>query len=162
MDQVNLTDALTGLYNRRGLEVSIQQLVIQENEVSVIFLDIDYFKLVNDTYGHDTGDIVIKAIALLIQRLSRSTDIVCRYGGEGFVILLPATGLLLAAEVAERLRKQAQNLNICNNSINITISLGVSYWRPEMNKTIEDAIKLADQALYSAKQQGRNRIVVSD
>ncbi len=152
------TDPMTGLYNRRGLATTLEPIAQLGQHFSVIALDIDHFKLVNDTYGHDVGDEVIKQLATQIRDSSRDTDILCRSGGEEFLMLLPGTTLDVATQVANRLRHNVEMMEIANIRP-ITISLGVAYWSGEAMP--EDALKLADEALYRAKQQGRNRVVVS-
>lgn len=151
------TDPMTGLYNRRGLATALEPIGQLGQHFSVIALDIDHFKLINDTYGHDIGDEVIKQLATQIRDSSRDTDILCRSGGEEFLMLLPGTTLDVATQVANRLRHNVAMMAIANIRP-ITISLGVAYWSGEGMP--EDALKLADAALYRAKQQGRNRVAV--
>nr|WP_249192862.1 sensor domain-containing diguanylate cyclase [Yersinia sp. Marseille-Q3913] len=151
------TDPMTGLYNRRGLATALEPIGQLGQHFSVIALDIDHFKLINDTYGHDVGDEVIKQLATQIRDNSRDTDILCRSGGEEFLMLLPGTTLDVATQVANRLRHNVEMMAIANIRP-ITISLGVAYWSGEGMP--EDALKQADEALYRAKQQGRNRVVV--
>ncbi|MCG8156290.1 GGDEF domain-containing protein [Brenneria goodwinii] len=156
------TDPMTGLLNRRGLESILRYWLIRQKNFAIIALDIDHFKRVNDTYGHDIGDSVIKYMAQLIRSGSRESDILCRSGGEEFLVLLPDTEIKIAVCIAERLRNETQKATIPSVG-NITISLGVSLWSPGANDiTIEHAFKMADEALYKAKQAGRNRVVASD
>ncbi|RLM28167.1 diguanylate cyclase [Brenneria alni] len=155
------TDPLTGLFNRRGLESILKYWLIGQKSFAIIALDIDHFKRVNDTHGHDIGDSVIKYLAQLIRSSSRETDILCRSGGEEFLILLPETTIKIAIAIAERLRNTAQETAIPLVG-NITISLGVSRWSPGIKEvTIERAFKMADKALYKAKHEGRNRVIVA-
>ncbi|CNL04040.1 cell signaling regulator [Yersinia enterocolitica] len=151
------TDPMTGLYNRRGLATTLEPIAQLGQSFSVIALDIDHFKLINDTYGHDVGDEVIKRLATQIRDSSRDTDILCRSGGEEFLMLLPGTTLDVAIQVANRLRHNVEMMEIAN-ILPITISLGVAYWSGEGMP--EDALKLADEALYRAKQRGRNRVEI--
>lgn len=151
------TDPMTGLYNRRGLATTLEPIAQLGQPFAVIALDIDHFKLINDTYGHDVGDEVIKQLATQIRDSSRDTDILCRIGGEEFLMLLPGTTLYVAAQVASRLRHNVEMMKI-ENIRPITISLGVAYWSGEGMP--EDALKLADEALYRAKQRGRNRVEI--
>ncbi len=151
------TDPMTGLYNRRGLATTLEPIAQLGQPFSVIALDIDHFKLINDSYGHDVGDEVIKKLATQIRDSSRDTDILCRSGGEEFLMLLPGTTLDVATQVANRLRHNVEVM-VMPNVHPITISLGVAYWSGEGMP--EDALKLADEALYRAKQQGRNRVEV--
>ncbi|MBJ7222828.1 MULTISPECIES: sensor domain-containing diguanylate cyclase [unclassified Brenneria] len=153
------TDPMTGLFNRRGLESILRYWLIGQKSFAIVALDIDHFKRVNDTYGHDAGDSVIKYLAQLIRSSSRDTDILCRSGGEEFLILLPETNMKTAVDIAERLRNTTQQATIPTVG-KITISLGVSMWLPDTQEiTIKRAFKMADKALYKAKQQGRNRVI---
>lgn len=166
-------DALTGFYNRHQLEERIKQEVAnakrQHAPLCGIMTDIDYFKNVNDTYGHAVGDLVLKTIAKIIRGQLREYDIAGRYGGEEFSILLPFTKINEAKMVAERLRKTIEEKTIDISKVNseadvknlsITISLGI-YEIKESDKD-EDLMKKADKALYQAKNTGRNRVVVNE
>jgi diguanylate cyclase (GGDEF)-like protein len=160
-------DALTGFYNRRQLEERIKQEVSsakrQKRHLCAIMTDIDFFKSVNDTYGHATGDLVLKTVSRVIKHQLRDYDIAGRYGGEEFVILLPYTKLEEAQMVAERLRKavEAKNIDISKihtdkTDIKVTISLGVAEYKVgDYEKTL---IRNADKALYEAKETGRNKV----
>lgn len=153
------SDPMTELLNRRGLESVLRYWQIGQKSFAVIALDIDRFKRINDTYGHDVGDNVIRYIAELIRTSSRDTDILCRSGGEEFLILLPETHLDIALYIAERLRQRMEESTIPVVG-NITISLGVALWEPGVSDmSMERTFKLADEALYQAKQEGRNRVV---
>ena len=166
-------DALTGFYNRRQLEERIKQEVSnakrQHAPLCGIMTDIDYFKNVNDTYGHAVGDLVLKTIAKVIRGQLREYDIAGRYGGEEFSILLPFTKINEAQMVAERLRQTIENkvINISKiapeseqKEIKITLSLGI--YEIKENDSEEDLIKKADKALYQAKNTGRNKVVVNN
>ena len=162
-----VTDPLTQLYNRRYFtSVSNDILSIekrQEENLSLIMIDIDKFKNINDTYGHKIGDDVLVGFANLLKNIQRKSDITCRFGGEEFVILLPTTDIELAIEVAEKLRKQTEDFFIAlesNKSLKFTISLGVSSVDLENEVSIEQALKRADDALYEAKNGGRNCVRV--
>ncbi len=151
------TDSLTGLYNRykfSELYISAYQTMVQRhNEMSVILLDIDFFKKVNDTYGHNTGDIVLITISNLLQEHVRNIDVCCRWGGEEFVTLLPTASLQTAASIAEKLRLQIEALKI-KEVDRVTASFGVSQVRE--GESMEAVIGRADKALYLAKHYGRN------
>ena len=166
-------DALTGFYNRHQLEVRMKQEVAnakrQQAPLCGIMTDIDFFKNVNDTYGHAVGDLVLKTIAKVIRGQLREYDIAGRYGGEEFSILLPFTGIHEAKMVAERLRRAIEsktidiskvNPDIETKDINITISLGI--YELKENDNVEDLIIKADKALYQAKNTGRNKVVVNN
>lgn len=153
------TDPLTGLFNRRGLATALEYIQQMKLSFSVIALDIDHFKKVNDTYGHDVGDEVIKQLAQQIRTSSREADILCRNGGEEFLMVLPGTDLEIAAQIAERLRKMVAEMDR-GDIDKITISLGVAAGTSSKNHA-EKVLKKADEALYLAKQEGRNRVIVS-
>ncbi len=166
-------DALTGFYNRRQLEERISQEVSNAKRQSAplcgIMTDIDFFKHVNDNYGHAVGDLVLKTIAKIIRSQLREYDIAGRYGGEEFSILLPFTNLDEAKMVAERLRKTIEETVIDISKVNpespdktikVTLSLGIYQIKPDDKD--DDLLKKADKALYQAKNTGRNKVVVND
>ena len=158
-----VTDPLTQLYNRRYFSSASNDVLFiakrkQEN-LSLIMIDIDKFKNVNDTYGHKIGDDVLIEFANLLKSTQRKSDIACRFGGEEFVILLPTTDIEVATKVAQKLRKKTENFSIAldsNKSVKFTISLGVSSVDLENEVNIELALQRADDALYEAKNGGRN------
>lgn len=158
------TDPMTKLYNRRYFtDISLNFCKISQREkksLSIIMLDIDKFKNINDTYGHTVGDLVLISLAELLQKSLRKSDIICRHGGEEFVVLLPETDLQGAAVVAEEIRKAVEkaSVQIENNTIKFTISLGVSEINFEKEQTIEEALNRADDAMYESKNSGRNRV----
>ena len=163
-------DALTGLNNRRQFEIRLKQeyasATRQKHSLCAMMVDIDFFKSINDTYGHATGDKVLKTVAKIIKEQLREYDIPSRYGGEEFCILLPQTKIEEANIVAQRLRAAVEKTTIetfidktsQNKNISVTISLGLS--QLNNNDTAEDLYKRADKALYEAKERGRNRVVV--
>lgn len=166
-------DALTGFYNRRQLEERIKQEVAnakrQHAPLCGIMTDIDFFKSVNDNYGHAVGDLVLKTIAKIIRGQLREYDIAGRYGGEEFSILLPFTKVEEARMVAERLRKTIESKVIDISSVNkdsevkqikVTLSLGIYEMKPDDND--DDLLQKADKALYEAKNTGRNKVVVQN
>jgi len=153
------TDPMTGLFNRRGLAMTLESVVQLRQQFSVIALDIDHFKSINDSYGHDVGDEVIKSLAEQIRHNARESDILCRVGGEEFLVLLTGTALAEAEMIAERLRENVENL-VLPGIRPITISLGVAHWHYLQGEP-DISLKRADEALYKAKQDGRNRVVVS-
>ncbi len=163
--EMAITDALTGLYNRRYMETHVSTLVEQAaargKPLSVLVIDIDYFKAINDTYGHDAGDDVLRDFALRVRRSIRGIDLACRYGGEEFVVIMPETDMAVATVVAERLRRRiaAEPFPIQHGAgkIEVTISVGIATLGRE--DTAAAMIKRADQALYRAKRDGRNRVV---
>jgi diguanylate cyclase (GGDEF)-like protein len=130
-------------------------------ELSLALLDIDYFKELNDTCGHDGGDAALKAFADLLVKSTRSSDIVCRYGGEEFLIAMPATGLHIAQQRLEQIRQAFGDMRINYGvaQIHTTVSIGVAAF-PVHGKSVQEIIQAADQALYAAKGGGRNRVIV--
>lgn len=161
-------DPLTGLFNRRALEERVLHEVNRVNRygepLSVLMIDIDYFKKVNDSFGHAAGDIVLTAIARTLQETVRNTDTVARYGGEEFVVLLPMTHLKDAQALAERLchRVGESDINLGDGQlIRVTVSIGVSAASASGNTSWDALIDAADAAMYAAKQSGRNRVSVA-
>ncbi|CAK9885594.1 MAG: Diguanylate cyclase DgcM [Candidatus Erwinia impunctatus] len=153
------TDPLTSLLNRRGLSMVLEYFIATKQSFAVLALDIDHFKRVNDTWGHDMGDQVIQNIAEQLKRHARQSDIVCRNGGEEFLMILPGTNREATVQLAELLR-----FVIANESHDvvgqITISVGVAFWHAGQY-SVEQSFKWADEALYQAKSAGRNQVVVS-
>ncbi len=154
------TDPLTGLYNRRGLSLALEALGAADHSFAVVALDIDHFKRINDNHGHDVGDQVIRHLAQLMAACSRDADILCRSGGEEFLMLLPNTNIESALRVAERLRLCVEQDEVPPVG-HITISLGIAVW-PSHHADVQRVLKLADGALYRAKQHGRNRSEIAD
>ncbi|MTI74073.1 MAG: GGDEF domain-containing protein [Stenotrophomonas sp.] len=152
------TDPLTGLGNRRHLQARVQELQERGTPFAVVSLDIDHFKRVNDTWGHDVGDLVLKQLSMHMQDISRVDDTPCRVGGEEFVLLLPGASVASAAQVAERLRLQIERANMAPVD-RVTVSLGVAAW-PESSADVGTVFKNADDMLYAAKRGGRNRVEV--
>ncbi len=154
------TDALTGLYNRRFIYEAFKQTkaISDRYQVpfSVIFLDLDYFKLINDLYGHDTGDRILIEVAKVLKKNLRKSDLAGRWGGEEFLILLPHTNLSSALRVAEKIREEIKNLKVPPVE-GITASFGVAEYKE--GESVEEIIKRADLALYKAKDEGRNCII---
>jgi diguanylate cyclase (GGDEF)-like protein len=162
--ETNMKDGLTGVYNRRFLEKRLNEEFERHarysRKFSIIMFDIDFFKKVNDTHGHLCGDFILKSVSTKIASMIRKTDFLARYGGEEFCCLLPETDLGSAVILAERFRKEiAEQRNVFQDtSVSVTISLGVSEMKKEYGST-EALIKNADEALYTAKRTGRNRVV---
>ena len=164
--EMAITDALTGLFNRRYMESHLASLLEQASArgkpLAVLVLDIDYFKSINDSHGHDAGDDVLREFALRIKRSIRGIDLACRFGGEEFVVVMPETDIAVAAMVAERLRRRIAAepfaINAGGNSIPVTISIGIAALRGAEDNAAS-VLKRADQALYRAKRDGRNRVV---
>jgi two-component system cell cycle response regulator len=164
--EMAITDALTGLFNRRYMETHLATLVEQAasrgKPLAVLILDIDYFKSVNDSHGHDAGDDVLREFSTRIRKSIRNIDLACRYGGEEFVIVMPETDMAVATMVAERIRRRiaAEPFPIQEGArkLEVTISIGLSaIGTPGDNAA--SILKRADTALYRAKRDGRNRVV---
>lgn len=152
------TDPLTGLLNRRGLQHALELWRVQGQPFAILALDIDRFKSINDGHGHETGDRVIAHIAATMRQNSRDADVLCRAGGEEFLLLLPGASAEDALQTAERLRLQIASTPFAPVG-QVTVSLGVAHY-PSFAADMEQALRLADKALYMAKEQGRNRSVV--
>lgn len=158
-----VTDPITQLYNRRYFTSTSNDLLSiakrQQENLSIIMIDIDKFKNINDTYGHKIGDDVLVEFANILKTTQRESDITCRFGGEEFIILLPATDIEAATRVAQKLREKTENFSVVlgnNKSVKFTISLGVSSVDLESEVNTELALQRADKALYKAKKEGRN------
>jgi len=153
-------DALTGVYNRYGFNDRLNHIFSDPlvKELGLLILDLDLFKNVNDTYGHDAGDIVLKFTAGVLQRLSGETAVVCRWGGEEFTILLWNGENPL--HLAERIRREIETaeIDIGGKAIHVTLSIGVCIVENRSGVTIDEIVKSADQCLYQAKAAGRNRV----
>lgn len=156
-----VTDSLTGLYVRRYFMVKLQEELLRaeryNNMLSIVMADLDRFKNINDTYGHDAGDRVLKAIGKFLQQNVRDVDVIARYGGEEFVIMIPEAAKDAAYTLAERLRKQFAGLKL-EKFPQITISLGIATY-PFDGTQLDALIRNADAAMYAAKRAGRNRVV---
>lgn len=165
LQELAVRDSLTGLYNRRYLDETLEREVSRArregNPLALVMLDIDYFKRVNDTYGHQVGDEALRMLATTLLADIRAEDVACRYGGEEFLILLPNMPLETAIQRAEAWRVAVESLSVLlgNFHITFTISLGVAAY-PEHGKTPDDLTRCADQALYRAKNEGRNQVSV--
>ena len=163
-----ITDPLTGLYNRRHFftlaGASLQQARRYHNPLSILMIDLDHFKRVNDTYGHTVGDQVLQAFASQMMNNLRIADICGRYGGEEFVILMPETTSDSAAQSADRLRVWISEhpIMVENHHISLTISIGVAEIDPATDQHVDTLINRADEALYAAKRQGRNTVACAD
>lgn len=159
-----LRDAMTGLNNRRFLEEYVETLVAgvqrKNGQVSILMLDLDYFKMVNDTYGHDAGDTLLKALSKVLRQAVRASDLVIRYGGEEFMIVLLDSDTEHALTVAENIRMAVEKLKVQINGavLQKTISIGIAGY-PADSDTFWQTVKFADVALYRAKHEGRNRVV---
>ncbi len=164
------TDTLTGIYNyrhfRRSLEHEMERSRRSGQPTALILVDLDHFKNVNDTWGHEIGNDALVQTANLMRTAVRKLDIPCRYGGEEFIIILPSTDLLISIQVAERLRNLIAStpLPVPGGEIRLTASLGVDVFTAEQGDSPEDFVKRADALLYRAKNEGRNRVchAVSD
>jgi diguanylate cyclase (GGDEF)-like protein len=165
MEKLAITDSLTGLFNRRYFFAFAENEIERSNRyhkhLSIIMMDIDHFKKINDNFGHQTGDRVLKEIANICLAILRKVDVMCRYGGEEFTVLLPETEVADAAHAAERMCTAISSLRLKTEKgeVSVSVSIGVA----EMDKSrssFEKLLAAADTALYSAKEAGRNRVRV--
>ena len=166
--ELAIIDPLTNLYNRRYLDAHLRLLIARaaatSKPVCVLLFDIDHFKDINDSYGHDAGDAVLRDFSDRLRRGVRGIDLVARYGGEEFLVVMPETDASFAATIAERLRQEVEKMAFTATSDEIsfpvTVSIGLAEWRGQGDGA-EALIRRADQALYAAKRAGRNRVVAS-
>lgn len=160
----SITDKLTELYNRRHFDHCFNELAIKaqngQGHFSLLLMDADHFKSINDHYGHATGDQVLRKLAEVVTKTTRSDDVPCRYGGEEFAILLPDVGLAEANQIAERMRSEVEDLVLTSSSgktFSSTASFSVAVW--ETGDTTDSLFNRADKQLYLAKSSGRNKVV---
>ncbi|HUB85727.1 MAG TPA: diguanylate cyclase, partial [Rhizomicrobium sp.] len=166
--EMAITDQLTGLHNRRYMSRHLDNLVSSAQKsgkpLAFLIMDIDHFKSVNDTHGHDIGDEVLREFASRISANIRGIDLACRFGGEEFVVVMPDTDMDFASTVAERLRKSVETnpfvISRAPGKLNVTISIGIAASLSE-GDTAEALLHRADQALYRAKREGRNRVILA-
>lgn len=170
LHRLSMYDMLTQVKNRRAFNQALEKEVSRASRnkelLSLLFVDLDHFKRINDSHGHPTGDRALKIVAQHINQMLRKTDHVCRYGGEEFALLLPNCSPERALEIAERIRIQVSQLPIYNDagqSLNLTLSIGVSCWQPgttacEQALVSERLVRCADEGVYSAKSKGRNTV----
>ncbi len=163
--ELAITDSLTGLYNRRYLESHlghlIEHFINRGKDLTILAVDVDFFKPINDTHGHDAGDKVLQELAVRIRQNTRTIDLCCRTGGEEFVLVLPSTDVDAAEKIAERLRTSVATKSFQidpQNLVPVTISIGLA-GLGDTTDTLEKLLKRADSALYRAKREGRNRVV---
>ncbi len=164
LKELSIKDGLTGIYNHRHMQNEINRefaLAIRNNtDLSVLMLDIDHFKKLNDNYGHSYGDNVLKKLTKIISKAIRESDIFARYGGEEFLVILPTTDLKGGQNLAESIREEIENGDFSYKKINtkVTISIGVSTLKNFNIKKASELIENADKELYNAKNNGRNRV----
>lgn len=167
LKDLSFYDALTGILNRKSLDFHLSQLHKKQMELkishfSILLIDIDKFKSVNDTFGHDIGDIVLKSFAETTQKLMRTDDVFGRFGGEEFLVLLPDSSKKKALQIAERIRSKISSCQIPlpdeRTPLSITVSIGVSTF-PNDASNIDQLFKVTDEAMYAAKKNGRNQVV---
>jgi diguanylate cyclase (GGDEF)-like protein len=159
LEDMATTDSLTGVYNRQSFEILVEQIIKEskrmKSKVSAMMIDIDYFKIINDTYGHACGDRVLKELVNIIQKNLRESDVICRWGGEEFLVVLNNCNIDDAFEVSEKVRLAVENELFCGEKqITATISIGITEYHDKL--IIDEMINNADIALYNAKHAGRN------
>lgn len=167
LKKLSFTDELTALYNRRffiqSLTRELRRAQRYGNPLSLIMIDIDHFKQFNDTYGHLAGDRLLAGFAERLRKTARGTDVVTRYGGEEFAVLMPDTGIHMAARLAERIRQDIERRTGAESeqapTSRVTVSIGCAQVHDMREPNVDDFIKKADDCLYKAKNQGRNRIL---
>ncbi len=159
LSQEAQTDPLTGLFNRRTMDKFIGSWIASGNPFSLLVMDLDHFKSVNDTYGHDVGDEVLKFLATSLRQLLKENNVICRFGGEEFIVLVPDELFDPAMEAAERIRKYMAETNGPTGGI-VTLSIGAAHY-PDSARSAEQLFRVADEALYRAKHQGRNRVEIA-
>ena len=167
LKRLSETDPMTELCNRRyfnSASKTILELAKRDrSELSLVMLDIDKFKKINDAYGHGIGDEVIISLSNILLDETRKSDLACRFGGEEFILLLPETSIEGASVIAEKIRRSVEDFSLTlenGSQVKLTISLGLSSLDFERDDSIEDIIKRADTALYKAKETGRNKVIV--
>ncbi|NTV52954.1 MAG: diguanylate cyclase [Candidatus Firestonebacteria bacterium] len=167
LSELSMTDPLTGLYNRRYLmerfHEELERAKRYQYPIACLKVDVDDFKLLNEAHGHMKGDQVLQQLAILLKNTNRVVDILARYGGEQFLLILPQTNLGGAEAVGERYRQQVQSAQIFQNdpALRITVSLGVAAYATETIDTEEELLRQADEALLEAKRLGKNRLVLA-
>jgi len=166
LKELSVTDSLTNLYNRRffneRLSIELQRSKRYQLNLACLLLDLDHFKTINDTFGHQKGDHVLQEVAHMVKSLCRSHDVAARFGGEEFILFLCQTHKEAALKIAERIRGDIESfpfLEKTENSISITVSIGVSGFPHPDIQNVQDMIQCADEALYSAKRAGRNKVI---
>ncbi|WP_162131405.1 diguanylate cyclase [Gayadomonas joobiniege] len=165
LKEAALKDGLTGVYNRRHFDQSTEDCIknahLKQHSLALLLLDIDYFKRLNDEYGHQCGDYTLKVVAKTVLKESGLQNIVCRYGGEEFAVLIPQSSENYAVETAERIRQAISDADIIHQEVTITttVSIGIALY-PEHGRNLEKLIKCADIALYQAKENGRNQVQI--
>jgi diguanylate cyclase (GGDEF)-like protein len=163
---IAIYDTLTGLYNRRYFEEKLgmdaKKSFLGGTPLSLVMVDLDHFKKVNDTFGHTEGDQVLCKISSLLKNSVRKKDTVARYGGEEFILILPEAGLEESFIIAERIRRLVErtSFEVGQAQVNLTVSMGISHFPSHRAKSKEELIKMADQALYDAKRGGRNKVCI--
>ena len=161
-ETLSITDGLTGLFNRQYMQHMLEAECVRSRRytspLSLVIMDVDHFKKVNDTYGHQKGDEILRELACMMKRFCRSNDVPARYGGEEFLLILPETKLSGAIQIAERIRLEMENHRFLHEGkeFHVTISCGVAEFDKERLNTPIQLVNCADNALYTAKHQGRN------
>ncbi|MBS1151683.1 MAG: diguanylate cyclase response regulator, partial [Myxococcaceae bacterium] len=163
LNELSLTDALTGVPNRRSFQDRLvdefRRAQRYDDPLALVLLDLDHFKLINDTFGHPEGDLVLREVAGRLRHCVRETDFIARYGGEEFALLLPKTMLGGALTVAERVRSDLAALEI--HTRHVTASLGISIFPNQAITSADALVRTADDALYAAKREGRNKVALA-
>lgn len=161
LELASLSDPLTGLPNRRSIMKRLKTEVSRVDRgglpFALVMVDIDHFKLINDTHGHDIGDSAIVAVARTLRQITRDYDVCARWGGEEFLILLPDSTIESATATAEKLRRGVAEVRIPHQGVNVTVTISLGLALHQRHASLDRCIQMADQALYMAKRGGRNR-----
>lgn len=166
LEQLSITDTLTGLYNRRyfyeHINMHTAHVKRHPGTFGCLMIDIDHFKSINDTYGHDVGDKILKSVSGIMVREMRSGEVLARFGGEEFIVCLCEANEKEAVVAAERMRKAVEDANLAedDNPVKVTVSIGVVIYPQQGLENSDNVIKAADEALYHAKRTGRNKVIV--
>ena len=168
LERQSIRDGLTGLFNRHFMEIALERelhrATREKTSLAMLMLDVDHFKLLNDTYGHEAGDVVLREVATTLQKSLRDEDVICRYGGEEFVVIMPDASEEVAVRRAELIRSSVAEIRMHFRGEllgSVTISIGIAMY-PEVAKDSSTLLRLADGALYRAKNSGRNKVVLED
>jgi diguanylate cyclase (GGDEF)-like protein len=156
----DLTNVLNRRFGLRRLKEEFTRAIRHGVPMSVMMVDVDHFKDFNDSFGHDAGDAVLKSVATVIENNLRTADILCRYGGEEFMVVTPGTGLTDCAKLAERIRRKIETNRTPwdTQQLSVTVSMGLATWPMVRASTPEELVSTADKALYYAKESGRNQV----
>lgn len=168
LEKLAFYDELTGVLNRRAgnasFQVELERCIRKDHNICIAMVDIDHFKAINDTYGHQVGDKVLKEVADILKKTLRPYDVVCRYGGEEFMLIAEINTVAQAKQLLERVREKIADaaIQVDDNQVSVTASFGALVETPKSHLQMSELVKQADKALYQAKEAGRNRVIIVD